>query len=96
MTDQQVEIWRKDFESMMKIKYPLHSLKRLPDDSAYIDRDVFYIEQGFLMAKRNQPVIELPNIELPNEHGNIRGQLLYKREAQKAITAAGYQYKVKG
>jgi hypothetical protein len=63
MTDQ-IEKWRDEFKSIMKKERPLNSLARLPDDSAYIDRDTFYLEQGFLIAKRNMPVVELPKPEL--------------------------------
>jgi hypothetical protein len=91
MNDEFIDVWRKEFESMMKKERPLNSLKRLPDDSAYIDRDTFYLEQGFLMAKRSQKVVELPK----RGQGFYLDDMVNLDDVIESLTAAGIQYTVK-
>lgn len=91
-----VEVWRKDFEELMRKTYPLHPLKRLPDNSAYINRDVFYLEQGFLLAKLSQPSVVLPKGHLMDDPDRMgRGRYLMIESVERAITRAGYNYEVK-
>jgi hypothetical protein len=91
MTDQ-IEKWRKDFECIMKKERPLNSLARLPDDSAYIDRDTFYLEQGFLMAKRNINPIAIPPVwrdQFGHQHVSLQSMTM-------ALNISGYPYTLPG
>ena len=94
MTDQQVEIWRKEFESSLSAQAIQRDAKN-PD--RYWNDPVQYHWKGFLMAKRNQPVIELPDpFKINNGDDNDETQMHFcADEVEQAITAAGYQYKVK-
>ena len=109
MTDQQIEIWRKEFFALINEKlsyqnYPESDLIEFHLDGeliasynhpAEIDpnhscEDIKKILwHSFLMAKRTQPVIELPT----PFNDSISGYEC--DELHNAITAAGYQYKVK-
>lgn len=86
-----VEVWQCEFESMDDL------------ESFIFDKDDFgrYTSsrtdgrwQGFLIAKRSQKVIELPLlIDIYTE--DIAGNFYHEDAIHAAITAAGYQFKVK-
>lgn len=88
MTEQeQIEVWRKDFSKAIGHNYTVRS------DGRYVDVQIDNVWQGFLMAKRSMPVIELPD----NSKEDIGGFDCFDKDTVfKAITAAGYQYKIKG
>jgi len=56
MTDQ-IEVWRKEFEQ-------LTGATRHPTDGGYYSNELESMWQGFVMAKRAQPVILLPKPEV--------------------------------
>ncbi len=85
----QVEAWRIEFEKKMAETYSHRSLEK--ENGHYTDREVFYWFLGFCLAKRHQPVIELPE-----ENPMIFQVTGYEKyDLHDAITAAGYSYKVK-
>lgn len=81
---QQVEYWRDEFESGMKLNYPKVSLIRSGDRYFGAIAEGAYI--GFLMAKRNQPVIEIPAYDI-HHFAPVRNII-------EKLTAAGYTYAV--
>lgn len=83
MTNEQqhIEVWRKEFEAL------IGDYKWLEISGNYMPIDVQNKWIGFQMAKRNQPVIDVPE-------GDSDG-MVDLGEVHAAITAAGYQYKVK-
>jgi len=85
-------IWQKEFEQLMRETYPHRSLETSDGKFAYEDRDVFYWFTGFLMAKRNMPVIELPE----KDHYYLDDDVYDADEVHSAINKVGYKYKIKG
>jgi hypothetical protein len=98
MTEQeQIEKWREEFCEFMKKDKPLLPLGMLKDLSAFADRDVWYLFEGFLMAKRNMPVIELPKGHIMDDpDGMGRGRYLMIETVERALNRAGAQYTIKG
>lgn len=97
MTDQQqVEIWRKDFELIVK-KDHVH----LDLDRSVLGRYLWMgteaLWQGFLMAKRAQKPVELPKPFLMDDaDGNGRGEYLMLEMVENRLQKAGIPYTVKG
>lgn len=93
MTDaEQIEVWRKQFES------EFDDVSQKYDSGIYRNSHRESMWQGFLMAKRSQPVIELPkptaiDFGTLNSINSIDCLSIYS--IGEAITAAGYKYKVK-
>jgi len=88
-----IEVWRKEFENIMREIYPHRSLETSDGKMAYEDRDVFYWFTGFLMAKRSMPVIELPDIYY--EAGEDMAGSYFVEDIHAALESSGIQYRVK-
>lgn len=80
---QQVEAWRIEFEAT--VDKP-HLLQKFPSGNYHWD-STEWMWAGFQRAKRTMPVIDVPE-------GDSDG-MVDLGEVYAAITAAGYQYKVK-
>lgn len=74
---QQVEAWTEQFENWA-YDYPGSPL------------DKKYLMQAWIAAKRNQPVIELPD----PDHYYLDDDVYDADQVHAAITAAGYSYRV--
>lgn len=89
--DKQVEAWKKEFESLCEFNLT-------PAEPEYGDKGVYAQPwgndtlKGFLMAKRSMKPIELPRT---NWNPVLMGHFYSHGEVVKAITAAGYSYRVK-
>lgn len=79
---QQIEVWRKQFESLFD-----DNLLQRGNHGEYLNYHRNSMWHWFCFAKRNQPVIDVPE-------GDSDG-MVDLGEVYAAITAAGYQYKVK-
>lgn len=107
MSDELVEVWRKQFELMIGDENIKKNAKPFnvvgyshlsPKEGTYRLPSIEAMWQGFLMAKRSQPVIELPEIlyEWDMERdSDQKVQYLDYENTIHSITSAGYQYKVK-
>lgn len=86
MTDaEQIEAWRSEFES------EFDDVSQKYDSGIYRNSHRESMWQGFIMAKRSQPVIELPVQAITRNNKMVYGA----DDIHAAITAAGYKYKVK-
>lgn len=94
MTDaEQIEAWRKEFESNLRSKWQYQ--KKIVNGK-YSSQTLENMWQGFLMAKRSQPVIELPRPrDLYSQDYVYEGQYNFDHEIHEAIAKAGYKYEVK-
>ena len=83
---QQVEAWRKEHKDLLLATniWCLANFQEL--EGSYYDWHLQASWEGFLLAKRNQPVIELPD-------GDSDGMVALG-EVHTAITAAGHTYTV--
>lgn len=96
MTDQQqIEVWRKDFES----NFIDGRLDRFDKSGHYVNDFREALWQGFLMAKRAHKPVELPKY-MPFEsvdktpEANAHNKLLH--DIRASLNAANIQYTVKG
>jgi len=88
-----VEVWRKQFIDLSR----LGSVAAIYERDRFLNREVELRWQGFLMAKRSQPVIELPEIlyEWDMERdSDQKVQYLDYENTVNAITAAGIKYTI--
>lgn len=99
MTDaEQIEAWRSEHKSILLAtnRWCLANFQEI--DGSYYDWHLQASWEGFLMAKRSQPVIELPkptaiDFGTLNSINSIDCLSIYS--IGEAITSAGYRYKVK-
>lgn len=98
MTEQQIEVWRKEFEKIfsefMENCYFCEESERYRGNAAYA-MNIRY--SGFIAAKRNQPVIELPNSDLIvfDSRSKERGFDSAIEYVAEILQELGYQFKVK-
>jgi hypothetical protein len=86
MTDQ-IEEWRKEFEQ-------LTGATRHPTDGGYYSNELEAMWEGFMIAKRAQPVIELPRGHLMTDpDGMGSGRYLMIETVERALQRAGVNYK---
>lgn len=85
MSDELVEeVWRKEFESIFPDPSP-----RFEKTGHYVNSHRESMWAGFEIAKRNQPVVELPSQD------DYYDRFGFDMALQNALTAAGIEYKVK-
>lgn len=96
--EQQIEAWRKEFEAAIKMTDRYHhalestkSMILIAYGGRYRNTDTETLWQGFLLARRSMPVIELPEFF----DAVIDGCQLFSGSVTAAIEAAGYKYKIK-
>ena len=86
MTDK-IEAWRKEFEK-------LTGATRHPTDGGYYSNELEAMGEGFMIAKRSQPVIELPRGHLMTDFDGMRsGRYLMIESVERALSRAGVNYK---
>lgn len=89
-----VEVWRKEFEKIYSngVNVDRHN------EGDYVRDSTEYLWQGFLMAKRSQPVIELTKkpkltgIDSDYSKGILEGFNICRVVDVLSITAAGIKY----
>ncbi len=88
-----VDVWQSEFESIGE----LESFNFSKDDfGRYTSSRTDGRWQGFLVAKRSMPTIELPTPEdMYDLGGTWLGRFWADGFVHNAITAAGYSYRVK-
>ena len=107
MTEQeQIEKWRKEFELMIgeentkKNGAPFNVVgysHLSPKEGSYRLPSIDSMWQGFLMAKRNMPVIELPQGHLMDDpDGMGSGRYIMIETVERALNRAGAKYTIKG
>lgn len=89
MNDEPIEQWRKEFHD----KSPFHEIYMYMTDGEYDKMEVESYWQGFLAAKRAQPVVELPSKEYFVD--GLEHKTIIKKDVIAALTAAGIKYTVK-
>jgi len=85
-------IWREDFERQLKKLGYVNAHLEKNNIGNYLDFEVGSMFRGFLMAKRNMPVIELPRPwtdEYQHRHINLQHLEIY-------LQSSGYKYTIKG
>lgn len=96
MTEQeQVEIWRKDFES----NFIDGRLDRFEKSGHYVNDFREALWQGFLMAKRAQKPVELPEIHSAchcGDHEEFDDMVFKSGDVTDMLDKAGIPYIVKG
>lgn len=91
MTEQeQIEVWRKEFERLQ-----VGGFTALLENGLYEWSFTQERWEGFLMAKRSQPVVELPEIHEIWFDGEVISNKYDEADVIEALTAAGIQYKVR-
>ena len=88
--DKQVEVWRKQFQSLFDDKIFARGVS-----GGYINDHRNSMWQGFCLAKRSMQPIELPPYEKPELTARDAGYNLGISDSKLAINAAGYSYRVK-
>ena len=86
MTQEPIEQWRAEFESMFD-----DNLLSRGSSGEYLNDHRNSMWHGFCLAKRSQKVIELPK----PDHYYGDSDHYEAQDVHVAITAAGYQFKVK-
>lgn len=84
MEDKLIEVWRKEFESLHN---NLASYKESEKDAMW---------RGFLMAKRSQPSVVLPEIQICRDSKDEAIRHLDFEDMVYNLTAAGIPYTIKG
>lgn len=96
-----IEVWRKEFHAEIRnrggtVSFDGRNADLCVDGEAvdflYFDDRLNHCWYGFLMARRSQPVVELPVMRF-----SATEPIFYVTdEVHSALTAAGIQYKVRG
>jgi len=99
MTEQeQIEKWREDFEQWASKPPREFNLVRHSNGGSWPGQYFYYSVQcaweAWCEAKRNMPVIELPDIYY--EAGKDMDGSYFVDDIHSAIISAGYQYNIKG
>ena len=85
--DEKTEIWRAEFEHICGA---MEVLSRSINGN-YINSETHHLWHGFLMAKRNQKIIDLPP---PKKSDGF--SYWHDFDIDCAIDAAGYEFRVSG
>ena len=89
--DKQVEVWRNQFLCWFNVSHGFKGFHHMEGDS-FRSREVEIAWRSWVEAKRSMPPIELPR---SNWNPVLMGHFYSHGEVVKAITAAGYSYRVK-
>lgn len=90
LTTEQLAKNDEEFEAMMAVKYPFHSLGKLSNGS-YIDRDVWHLNRGWKLHQESL-VVELP-LDLSDDGDCER--FWRKDVVTNALQSAGINYREK-
>lgn len=92
---QQVEVWRKEHKDLLLATNNWCLANFQEADGSYYDWHLQASWEGFLMAKRSMPPIELPQEDfLVGSAGQVDA-IYFCNQIKDSITEAGYSYKVK-
>lgn len=88
MTDH-IEVWRNEFESLFD-----DNLLRRDDSGAYLNNHRQCLWIGYLMAKRRQPVMVLPEMQSCEGIYFVEDDYYHAKEIHAALNKAGIAYTV--
>jgi hypothetical protein len=96
MTPEQIEIESKKFEEFMRDKHSYMCLDKTPDGSIYIDRNVYYLRQGWLACCQSRDIlcVTLPKPSTMYDHFDDPTKYWAKKEIIATLQSAGINYRV--
>lgn len=89
-----IEKWKEEFESaVIESEYAVrYDLAISAESGAYKNKVIAAWWLGFLLAKRSQPVVDIP----PPRKTDHASAAFYACKIFQALTAAGINYRIKG
>jgi len=92
-------IWREDFEQKLKKVGYVNAHLEKNNIGNYLDFEVGSMFRGFLMAKRNMPVVELPKPEMcftSSARSHKSFAYVHLDPLISSLESAGIQFTIKG